>query len=148
MNPHQIEIDVYSEGGRVCIDGQEVSIARMVLSTFGGVCENGVVNWKNGNRLDNRTTNLRWQHKYIAEAIKWGESRNWVPEDPKLNRLLYLKSVRDFESQMSTGPEKDAPDDVSVFGKPVYLKDLDYVGLKEYLLSGFSKEEQAEIFKS
>ena len=106
------------------------------------------MNWKNGNRLDNRASNLRWEHKYIKEAIDWAESRRWDQNDPKYNRLAYLKSVQKFESQMSLGPEQDAPDDISVFGKPVYLKDLNLIGLKEYMMSGLSAPEQSEVFKS
>ena len=159
INPPRIERELDTEGGTkgyisedgirtICIDGKEVSVARMILSTFGGVCENGIVNWKNGNRLDNRSSNLRWEHKYIKEAIDWAESRRWDQNDPKYSRLAYLKSVQSFESQMSTGPEVDAPDDISVFGKPVYLKDFNLVGLKEYMLSGLSAPEQSEVFKS
>ena len=158
INPPRIDRELDTEGGTkgyiseggirtICIDGQEVSVARMILSTFVGVCENGIVNWKNGNRLDNRASNLRWEHRYIKEAIKWGESRSWEQNDPKYSRLAYLKSVRDFESMMSTGPEEDAPDDISVFGKPVYLKDFDLLGLKEYMMSGLSAVEQNEVFK-
>ena len=142
-------MDTYIKNGIrvVMIDGREKSVARMVLETFSGPCENGIVHWKNRDKLDNHSINLRWKHKYIEAAINWGVRRDWIRCPLKQSRLTFLQSVRDFETFMSTGPD-DAPDDVSVFGQPVYLKELNLTGLKEYLLSGLSKQEQTSIFKS
>ncbi len=86
--------------------------------------------------------------KILDLAIRWGVDRVFEVNGPMWSRLQFLESIKNREATVSTGENNDSPDDTSVFGKPVYLKDMNLLELREYLVSGFSKEEQTSIFKT
>ena len=86
--------------------------------------------------------------KILDLAIRWGVVRVFELKWPMWSRLQFLESIKNREATVSTGENNDSPDDTSVFGKPVYLKDMNLLELREYLVSGFSKEEQTSIFKT
>lgn len=85
----------------------------------------------------------------LDEVIAWGQSRakHWV--GPQKGRLNYLEAIANQTATYSKTVSKPmGPDDVSPFGRPVYLMDMSTLELKEYLLSGLSKKEQSRIFSS
>ncbi len=79
----------------------------------------------------------------LAEVIDWGNQRGWI--GIKKERLKYLVAIQAAQATYSTKLEH-GPDDTSPFGKPVYLRDMNVIELREYLLSGLSKVEQDRIF--
>ena len=81
----------------------------------------------------------------IQAAAQWGQTRNWAQGTLKRQRLRYLESILAGLAVYSSQPH-EGPDDISPFGKSVYLKDMSTLELREYLLSGLSQEEQSAIF--
>lgn len=81
----------------------------------------------------------------LDEVIAWGRSQGWIGD--KKGRLDYLVAVGNHTATYSR-TVNHGPDDTSPFGRPVYLKDMNTLELKEYLLSGLSKKEQSRIFST
>ena len=85
--------------------------------------------------------------KHLTTAVAWGKLQRWQKEDPKHGRLEYLSAILLDQGTYSKSPA-DGPDDFSPFGDPVYLKDMNALEMKEYLLSGMSKKDQDRMFSS
>ena len=85
--------------------------------------------------------------KNLTKAVTWGKRKQWEKEDPKHGRLEYLTAILLDQGTYSKSPA-EGPDDISPFGDPVYLKDMNAIQLKEYILSGMSTKEQNRIFSS
>ena len=73
--------------------------------------------------------------KNLTKAVTWGKRRQWEKDDPKHGRLEYLTAILLDQGTYSKSPA-EGPDDISPFGDPVYLKDMNAIQLKEYILSG------------
>ena len=83
--------------------------------------------------------------RHLTTAVAWGEHQHWQKEDPKKGWLEYLQSILRGLGIYSKS-RGGGPDDTSPFGAPVYLKDMNALEMREYLLSGMSKKEQDRIF--
>ena len=81
----------------------------------------------------------------ITQVVAGAEQSAWTKDQQ--GRLKYLQAIVAQDAQFSRGVQ-EGPDDTSPFGQPVYLKDMNVVEMKEYLLSGLSKKEQSRIFSS
>ena len=81
----------------------------------------------------------------IRKVVDWAQKTVWTK--CQRHRLEYLEAIVAKEAIFSAHRGL-GPDDISPFGKPVYLMDMSECELKEYLLSGLSQEEQSALFSS